>query len=600
MRFVPGPDLPTGGKIVGLDGIREAYETGKGTFRTRATARVENVTPRRKGIVVTELPWGVGPERVKEKIADLVRGKKLQGITAVDDYTDREKGLRLVVEVKNGFNPEAILDQLYRLTPLEDTFGINNVALVDGQPRTMGLKELLEVYVDHRLDVVRRRSLHRRSKAEDRLHLVEGLLVAILDIDEVIQVIRTSDDAAAARERLMSVFDLSETQANYILDMPLRRLTKYSRIELEAERESLQNSIAALTEIIESDKLLRETVSGELAEVAKRYGTPRRTVLLESAGVPTTSAVPLEVSDDPCWVLLSSTGLLARTLGADPLPTDGPRAKHDVVVSVVRATARGEVAAVTSAGRMLRLGVLDIPAVPATATAPHLSGGAPVSEFLSLDKDEQVLALCSLDAGSAGLALGTEQGVVKRVTTDYPLNKDSWEVIGLKDGDRVAGAVELTGDDDELVFVTSDAQLLRFPASGVRPQGRAAGGMAGVRVAPGARVVFFGRVPAGDEAAVVTVAGSSAALPGTDAGSVKVTPFAEYPGKGRGTGGVRCHRFLRGEDVLTLAWAGSAPPRAAAATGVAVDLPEATGKRDGSGVPASQPVAAVSGPAVGR
>ncbi len=600
MRFVPGPDLPTGGKIVGLDGIRDAYEAGRGTFRTRATARVESVTPRRKGIVVTELPWGVGPERVKEKIAELVRSKKLQGITAVDDYTDRTVGLRLVIEIKNGFNPEAILDQLYRLTPLEETFGINNVALVDGQPRTLGLKELLEVYVAHRLDVVRRRSLHRRTKAEERLHLVDGLLVAILDIDEVIQVIRTSDDAAAARERLMSVFDLSETQTNYILDMPLRRLTKFSRIELEAEQGTLRTTVAELTKIIESDVLLRDVVSGELADIAKNFGTPRRTVLLESAGVPATNAVPLEVSDDPCFVLLSSTGLLARTLTDDPLPTEGARAKHDVVVSVVRTTARGEVAAVTSAGRMVRLGVLDVPAVPATASAPHLSGGAPVSEFLSLDRDERVLALCSLDTDGPGLALGTAQGVVKRVAPDYPSNKDSWEVVGLKDGDQVVGAVELADETDELVFVTTDAQLLHFPASNVRPQGRSAGGMAGVRLAAGASTVFFGTVPAGADAAVVTVSGSSSALPGTDAGSVKVTPFPEYPAKGRGTGGVRCHRFLRGEDVLTLAWAGEAPPMAAAATGVAVDLPAATGRRDGSGVAASQPLAAVSGPVRGR
>jgi DNA gyrase subunit A len=600
MRFVPGPDLPTGGKIVGLDGIRDAYESGRGTFRTRAAARVESVTPRRKGIVVTELPWGVGPERVKEKIAELVRSKKLQGITAVDDYTDRNVGLRLVIEVKNGFNPEAILDQLYRLTPLEETFGINNVALVDGQPRTMGLKELLEVYVEHRLDVVRRRSVHRRTKAEERLHLVDGLLVAILDIDEVIQVIRTSDDAAAARERLMSVFDLTEVQATYILDMPLRRLTRFSRIELEAEQETLRTTIADLTRIIESDQLLREVVSDELADIAKKYGTPRRTVLLESAGVPASTTVPLEVTDDPCLVLLSSTGLLARTLTDDPLPTDGARAKHDVIVSVVRATARGEVAAVTSAGRMLRLGVLDVPAVPATASAPHLSGGAPVSEFLSLERDEQVLALCSLGTDGAGLALGTAQGVVKRVAPEHPQNKDAWDVVGLKEGDQVIGAVELGSEDDELVFITSDAQLLHFPASVVRPQGRSAGGMAGVRMTSGARAVFFGAVPAGDDAAVVTVAGSSAALPGTDAGSVKVTPFSDYPGKGRGTGGVRCHRFLRGEDVLTLAWAGTAPPRAAAATGVAVELPPATGRRDGSGTAASQPIAAVRGPAAGR
>ncbi len=597
MRFVPGPDLPTGGKIVGLDGIREAYETGRGTFRTRATARVENVTPRRKGIVITELPWGVGPERVKEKIAELVRGKKLQGITAVDDYTDRTKGLRLVIEIKNGFNPEAILEQLYRLTPIEDTFGINNVALVDGQPRTLGLKELLEVYIAHRLDVVRRRSLHRRTKALDRLHLVDGLLVAILDIDEVIQVIRTSDDAAEARERLMSVFDLTETQTNYILDMPLRRLTKFSRIELEAEQETLRATIAALTEIIDSESLLRKTVSDELAEIAKQFGTPRRTVLLESAGAPSTTAVPLEVTDDPCWVLLSSTGLLARTLSDDPLPTEGARAKHDVLVSAVRSTARGEVAAVTTAGRLLRLGVLDVPAVPATASAPNLSGGAPVSEFLSLDKDEQVVALTGLDADGPGLALGTEQGVIKRVVPDHPQNKDTWEVISLKPGDRVVGAVDLSTEDRDLVFVTSDAQLLHFDAASVRPQGRSAGGMAGIRLAGRARVVHFGAVDPALDNVVVTIAASSAALPGTDAGSVKVTPYAEYPAKGRGTGGVRCHRFLRGEDVLTLAWAGPSPARAAAATGVALDLPEATGRRDGSGVPASQPVAAVSGPA---
>ncbi len=597
MRFVPGPDLPTGGKIVGLDGIREAYETGRGMFRTRATARVENVTPRRKGIVVTELPWGVGPERVKEKIAELVRGKKLQGITAVDDYTDRTKGLRLVIEIKNGFNPEAILEQLYRLTPIEDTFGINNVALVDGQPRTLGLKELLEVYIAHRLDVVRRRSLHRRTKALDRLHLVDGLLVAILDIDEVIQVIRTSDDAAEARERLMSVFELTETQTNYILDMPLRRLTKFSRIELEAEQETLRATIAALTEIIDSESLLRKTVSDELAEIAKQFGTPRRTVLLESAGAPSPTAVPLEVTDDPCWVLLSSTGLLARTLTDDPLPTEGARAKHDVLVSAVRATARGEVAAVTTAGRLLRLGVLDVPAVPATVSAPNLSGGAPVSEFLSLDKDEQVVALSGLDADSPGLALGTEQGVIKRVVPDHPQNKDTWEVISLKPGDRVVGAVELTTEERDLVFVTSDAQLLHFEAAAVRPQGRSAGGMAGIRLSGGARVVHFGAVDPALDNVVVTIAASSDALPGTDAGSVKVTPYTEYPAKGRGTGGVRCHRFLRGEDVLTLAWAGPAPARAAAATGVALDLPEATGRRDGSGVPASQPVAAVSGSA---
>jgi DNA gyrase subunit A len=597
MKFVPGPDLPMGGKIIGLEGIREAYETGRGTFRTRATARVENLTPRKKGIVVTELPYGVGPERVKEKVADLVRAKKLQGISAVDDYTDREKGLRLVIEVKNGFNPEAVLEQLYKLTPMEDSFGINNVALVDGQPRTLGLKELLQVYVDHRLEVVRRRSEFRRRKAQERLHLVEGLLIAILDIDEVIAVIRSSDDTAMARERLMSVFDLSEVQTNYILEMPLRRLTKFSKLELEKEQNELIASIAELTAILEDEGKMRKVVSDELAQVAKDHGTPRRTVLLESAGAPVASTVPLEVADEPCWVLLSATGLLARTTGADPLPAEGGRAKHDVVVSVVRTTARGEVGVVTDAGRVVRLGVLDMPALPATASAPNLAGGAPLSEFVELEKNERALALCSLSADGPGLALGTAQGVVKRVVPDVPANKDSWEVVGLKDGDRVVGAVELTTGTEDLVFVTSDAQLLRFNADQVRPQGRAAGGMAGVRVAPKQSVVFFGAVDPGVDGVVVTVAGSTGALPGTEAGTVKTTPYAEYPAKGRGTGGVRCHRFLRGEDALVLAWAGAAPALACAATGVPVELPAMDPRRDGSGVALPQPVAAIGAPA---
>ncbi len=597
MRFVPGPDLPTGGKIIGLDGIREAYETGRGIFRTRATARVENVTPRRKAIVVSELPYGVGPEKVIARIKELVGAKKLGGIADLKDLTDLDSGLRLVIEIKAGFVPEAVLEQLYRLTPMEDSFGINNVALVEGQPSTLGLRELLEVYVDHRLEVVQRRTEFRRAKREERLHLVDGLLVAILDIDEVIAVIRSSDDTAQARERLMQVFDLSDVQTTYILDMPLRRLTKFSRIELEQERETLQREIAELTEILESEELLRRTVSDELAAVAKQFGTPRRTVLLESAGQPAAAAVSLEVSDDPCWVLLSSTGLLARTMTDDPIPAEGARARHDVVVSAVRGTARGTVGVVTSAGRMLRLDVLDLPALPPTATAPSLSGGAPVAEFLALDTNERVRGLASLDdTAVAGLALGTAQGVVKRVLPDVPANRATWELIALRPGDSVVGSVELSSGSEDLVFVSSDAQLLRFPASAVRPQGRAAAGMAGARLSAGAEIVFFGAVDAAKDAAVVTIAGSGGALPGTEAGTVKVAPYSEYPAKGRATGGVRCHRFLRGEDQLLFAYAGAVPLRAAAPNGVPLDLPAAQGKRDGSGIPLPQPLAAVAGP----
>jgi DNA gyrase subunit A len=675
MRFVPGPDLPTGGKIVGLDGIRDAYENGRGVFRTRAAARIEQITPRRTGIVVTELPYGIGPEKVVARIKDLVQAKKLAGIADLKDLTDRHRGLHLVIEIRSGFHAEAVLDELYRLTPMEDTFGINNVALVDGQPRVLGLRELLQIYVDHRIEVVRRRTAFRRRKREERLHLVDGLMIALLNIDEVIAVIRSSDDAAAAKERLMSVFDLSAIQAQYILDTPLRRLTRYDRLELEKERDTLQREIAELTAILDSEAKLREVVSGELAGVAERFGTPRRTVLLEGSGAARTAAVPLEVADEPCLVLLSSAGLLARTAArpaavqetlpeqtdsqreqtvtadgqasaarpkrgaaasrdtgaaggaarpAGPAPRsygDGDRAAHDVIVSAVPSTARGTIGVLTSLGRLVRLGVLELPALPPSAHPPALAGGAPVSEFVGIESGETVVAIVAAEGEGAGLALGTAAGVVKRVAPDYPQNASDFEVIALKDGDRVVGAVQLADESQDLVFITSDAQLLRFGVTAVRPQGRAAGGMAGIKLAPRASVIWFGAVdpaataaspaegsdsgassgqpPGAQRAAgvpvVVTVAGSASALPGASAATVKVTPYAEYPPKGRATGGVRCHRFLKGEDVLVLAWAGPGPARGATEAGTPVPLPPPDGRRDGSGVRVRHPLAALGG-----
>ncbi|MEV6317704.1 DNA topoisomerase IV subunit A [Streptomyces sp. NPDC051776] len=596
MKHVPGPDLPTGGLITGLSGIRDAYETGRGSFKIRATVAVESVTARRKGLVVTELPFTVGPEKVISKIKDLVNAKKLQGIADVKDLTDRAHGLRLVIEIKNGFVPEAVLEQLYKLTPMEESFGINNVALVDGQPLTLGLKELLEVYLDHRFDVVRRRSEFRRGKRRDRLHLVEGLLIALIDIDEVIRIIRSSENSAEAKESLMARFSLSEVQTQYILDTPLRRLTKFDRLELEAERDRLGVEIEELTRILESDQELRKLVSGELAQVAKKFGTPRRTVLLESSNAPVT-AVPLQVADDPCRVLLSSTGLLARTANGEPFgPQETKRAKHDVIVSAVPATARGEVGAVTSQGRLLRLSVIDLPMLPESASTPNLAGGAPLAEFVSLEPDETVVCLTTLDESSPGLAIGTEQGVVKRVVPDYPSHKDELEVISLREGDRIVGAVELRTGEEDLVFITDDAQMLRYQASQVRPQGRPAGGMAGIKLGAGAKVISFTAVDPASDAAVFTVAGAQGTLDGTAQGTAKLTVFDQYPRKGRATGGVRCHRFLKGEDALVLAWAGAVPARAATAAGAPAVLPEPDPRRDGSGVPLAKAVAVVAGP----
>lgn len=596
MRFIPGPDLPEGGKIVGLEGIRDAYTSGRGIFRTRATSHIENITARKKGIVFTELPYGVGPEKVIDKLKDAIGAKKVQGVSGAQNLTDRHHGMRLVVEIKNGFNPEAVLAQLYRYTPLEDSFGINNVALVDGQPRTLGLKELLRVFLDHRLSVVRRRTQFRLTKARRDLHLVDGLLIAVLNIDEVIAVIRSADDAAAAKERLQKVFDLSEEQAEYILELRLRRLTKYSQLELEARRDELLSLIDSLTAILSSDDSLRAVVSDELSDVAQLYGTPRRTILLESDGTSQSSAatdVPLEIEDGPCWLMLSGSGLVARTSGADAPHSDGPRTSHDVIVSSVPTTIRGHVGVVTNLGSVYRLDVLPVPALPDSVGSPSLAGGARLTELLHFGKGEHPISLCSLDADAPSLALATRDGRIKRVTGPIPA-KEQWDVISLLDTDEVVGAAPCRNTDC-LVMISSDAQLLRFPADSVRPQGRSGQGVAGMRLASEAHVIALGVVPGDDVAGAVvaTISGTQGALEGTVPGSAKVTPLDRFPAKGRATGGVRAQRFLRGEDCLALAAVGIAPIRAMGSAGQPVVLPEIDERRDASGTPLTVPVASL-------
>ena len=589
MSFVPGPDLPTGGTIIGLDGIRDAYATGRGAFKTRAKVSVEAITARKTGLVVTELPYLIGTERVIEKIKDGVNSKKINGISDVTDLTDRKHGMRLVIGIKTGFSPDAVLEQLYRLTPLEDGFSINNVALVDGGPKTLGLKELLQVYLDHRLAVVRRRSEFRLARRRERLHLVEGLLIAILDIDEVIQVIRQSDDSEQARTRLIDVFDLSEPQAEYILELRLRRLTKFSRIELEAEADKLRAEIEFLEGVLADPARIRQLVSDELEEVAERFGTPRRTLLTEARpSVATTAAsrraAPvLEIADAPCEVLLSTTGRAIRVDVPEDGSGPGParrRSRHDAIRSRVTTTSRTELGAITSTGRLIRFTAVDLPSVPANSI--QLAAGAKITEYLAIGAKEKVLGFVSLDG--APIALGTRQGTVKRVTTGSWPSKPDFEIIALKPGDEVVGVAQ-GSDGDELVFVTSDAQLLHFSAGAVRPQGASAAGMAGINLGAKATVTFFGAVDPEADNVVVTLSTSVATIAGVDPGRAKVSALTEFPGKGRATGGVRAHSFLKGEDVLALAWVGPDPAIAVGTDGSIRSLPESGAKRDASGTP---------------
>ena len=277
MKHVPAPDFPTGGEIVGLEGVREAYATGKGSFKVRVSVEITKITSRKMGIVIRELPFNIGPEKIVERIADLAKAKKIQGISDIIDLTDGQTGTNVVIELKNGFEPEDVLEKLFKLTPMEDAFAINAVALVKGKPQTLGLKELLLVFIDHRIEVVSRRSEFRKAKAEDRLSLVDGLLKAIIDIDKVIKIIRGSDYATAAKEKLIKDFKLNDEQVTYILDMPLRRLTKMSKLELESESKELKAIIAALTTLLKSEEAIRKQVSDELTAVGKSFAVPRRT-----------------------------------------------------------------------------------------------------------------------------------------------------------------------------------------------------------------------------------------------------------------------------------------------------------------------------------
>ncbi|MGX7829458.1 DNA gyrase subunit A [Actinokineospora sp. 24-640] len=590
MEFIPGPDLPTGGMLLGLDEVRKAYETGRGVVRMRARTEIGPLegSRGRQAITVTELPYQVGAEKIIEKITDEVtKTKRLSGIADVKDLTDRENGTRLVIECKVGVNPQALLADLYRLTPMEQSFGINNLVLVDGHPRTLGLKALLEVYLRHRFEVVTRRTRFRRKKREDRLHLVEGLLKALLDIDKVIALIRSSDDAAAAKAGLITRFELSDIQATYILDTPLRRLTRFDRIELEAEQDKLRKEIAELSEILDDEKVLRKVVSTELAKVTKDLAEERRTALIDgdlkevlAASKP---AGPLEVADDPCQVLLSATGLIARTAAESEESSEARRrngrVKHDAVSASVHTTARGQVLLVSSRGRAFKVDVLPLPVLPEQSGTVSLSGGMSAGELVPLEKDERVVGIAPLGEpveGSPGLALGTRLGVVKVCAPDWPVRSDEFEVISLRDGDQLIGASWLADGAETLAFVTSEASLLHYPASLVRPQGPKGGGMAGVSLPAGASAVFFGAVRTDDpdhgEPMVVTATGST----------IKVTPLAQFPTKGRATGGVRAHRFLKGEVAVTLAWIGPRPA-GISRTGSAVELPDPDLRRDGSG-----------------
>ena len=535
LAVLPGPDFPSGGIVVD-DGIREAYETGRGTIRIRARAHVEDIGRGRQAIVVTELPYLVGPERVISKLKELNEAGRVTSIADFKNLSDRHTGLRLQVTVKPGHNPQAVLGELYRLTPLEETFGINNVVLVDGEPRTLGIHEMCRHYIDHRLDVVVRRTRHRLARAEERLHLVAGLLMALEVIDEVVAIIRGSEDAATARDGLMDRFDLNRLQTDHILDMPLKRLTALETRRLLDERDDLEASIRDFTTLLGSEKRQRTLVLDELAEAVESFGRPRRTEIVHPDDLPVFDSVTTteDVDDEPCVVTLSTSGQIARS------PVDGAKratpGRHDVLVASLLTRTTATVTAVTSDGRALQVAAAEL------ADGAGRARGAGAAQAFGTNRGEVIHTVVA--EGDEHLVVVTANGVAKRLTQDeVRATRSGKPLLKLRPGDRVVAAFT-AHDGVDLVIVASDGQALRTPVDAVSVQGRGAAGVAGMKLRSG--VVVVGAAPVLGDDTLITV---------TDTGGVKATPLSELEARGRGGIGVRVSKLADG-SALSLAHIG--------------------------------------------
>ena len=570
MEYIPGPDLPSGGTITDLDGVTEAYATGRGSFTMRAVVDIEDLSSKKKALVVRELPYNVGPEKVVARIKELVSAKKLLGISDIKDYSDRKSGLRLVVECKNGFIPEAVLEDLYRLTPMQETFSVNNVALVNGAPETLGLVALCNHYLSHRIDVVHKRSQYRLSKCQAREHILKGILIALESIDAVVKTIRSSENSAAAKLSLVKKYKLSDIQAEAILEMALRRLTSLEVSKIKEELRELAESIKGLLEILGSEKVLRKLVATELKALAKTYGTPRRSILISGSLPVASGPVTVKLDDSPCTVLLSSSSLISVGDGS-PAPTKV--SKNDLYLSTVPTTTGSAIGVITTNGFLYRVPVSSLPMFSPS------SKGIKAASLFELSPGEQVRSLVDTRPGRF-IVMGTSAGNVKKLSTDdLPTRLDARTIVGLASGETVVSAQTILTSDDsryDTVFVASDAQLIRFSIEGVPSKGVAAGTLRGISLGIDAAIVHFAIFDHRKPAFVITV---------SDGGSVKVSDLHTYPVVNRGGKGVRGMNLRKNESGVTVACVSRTLPVGVSHGGSIVRYPVEVVKRDASGSP---------------
>lgn len=539
-KFMPGPDFPTGGLIIGTDGIKEAYETGTGKFRIRARHTVLPGVRGRSEIIFNELPYEVSTDKVMEEIKSGLKDGRFGGLFDAKDLTDRKNGLRVVVETKPGVKPDVLLNELLAYTSLEITFGVNNTVLVNTAPKTIGLMETINLFLDFRRQVVKNRSQYRKDKRETRLHLVEGLLKALANIDEVIKIVRGADNAAKASEGLQKKFKIDDIQASYILEIPLRRLTKLDQIELQTEHDKLKNEIAELNSILKSPKVLDDLIFKELGEVQKQLGRERRSTIIGGTlaehaeavkEVAATANGSIKVTEEPCWVSITPKWGVVR---ADKEPKKAMR-------SLLATTTTSKIIAITNKGKAFRMDAYIV-----GERESKTSTILPVK----LPNDEKVIGFmpAELEEGkTGGIALGTRNGTVKIVTPTWPMRSDEFDIINLTEGDEIVGAGWVSDSSAyDFVFIANDSSFLTFPADKVRPSGLSAAGVVGMGLKNN-KVVSFSVVEKHkrNEYVVVSTTGSS----------IKATPFFTeiYPSKGRATGGYASYSFTKTEKELVAA-----------------------------------------------
>ena len=492
-NYIQGPDFPTGAYILGKSAIKKAYETGNGLIVMRAKTDIVDIHAGKKAIIVNEIPYMVNKARLIEKIAEHVKEKRIEGITDVRDESNRE-GIRIVIELRKDVQPEVILNQLYKLTSLQTTFGVNSIALVNNEPKTLGLKDLIKLYIDHQLDVIRRRTAFDLKKAEDRAHILDGLKRALDEIDAIIHLIRTSRTTEIIQQRLMDEFNMSERQAKAIREMQLQRLAGLEREKIENELNQLLALIADLKDILENESRVLEIIQNELLEIKERFADKRRTEIIQGTfDLEDEDLIP----EEDIIISLTTNGYVKR-MPVDTYKTQnrGGRGikgmstnEDDIVDSMINMSTHDDLLFFTNLGKVYRIKGYNVPEFGRTAK------GLPVVNLLNLDKEETVKSMISIDKDQIEhdkqlyLFFVTLNGLVKKTPLEEFKNiRQTGKIaIGLREDDELV-AVKLTSDDDQILIAASNGKLIRFANNDVRPMGRTATGVRGINV-DGSRVI---------------------------------------------------------------------------------------------------------------